>query len=233
MPWNLFLFPLLGGFLFLHVCNLFRYRSQRFESERLLLHSASYGVVFGIAGRFTTFWLSKSALGHRAAQFQNDLLSAKDAPYLGTAVASLLIGWSLAHLINQLLRGFLGNNRVKLMIVKLYDDGLLQMLYLAMYANKAVSITLSHRKVYIGFVLDPPDSPHDRYLTLMLLLSGYRSEESLRFTETINYADRTILEETIVESQIFTITIPMDNVVSANIFDLDLYEQEFAERLII
>lgn len=232
MPWNLFLFPLLGGFLFLHVCKLFRYRSQRFEGERLLLQSTSYGVLLGIFGRLGTFWLSRFPIGQQAQAFLDHLISPKDAPYLGTAIAALLIGWGSAHVINGVVAIF-DNRRIKLMVVGRYDDGLLRMLYIAMYEGKPVSITLSHRKVYIGYVFEAPgDSPYNRYLTLMLLLSGYRSEASLSFVETTNYANRTILAETAQKSQIFTITIPMQDIISANEFDRQLYEQEFAEKLV-
>lgn len=236
MPWNLLLFPLLGGFIFLHICNLFRYRSQRYESERLLLQSAYYGVFCGIAGRLITFWVSKTPIGQRAQSFLHNLVSQNDAPYMGTAIAALLFGWTAAYAINVILWALLPNRSVKLFFVRRYDNGLLRMLYFAMYSGTPVSLTLLNRKVYIGYVFDPPgDSPHDRFLTLMLLLSGYRAEESMRFIETINYADRTILpgETEDEETQVFTITLPLDQIVTANEFDRDLYEQEFAEKLII
>jgi hypothetical protein len=231
MPWNLLLFPLLGGFLFLHVCILFRYRSQRFESERLLLHSASWGVAFGVAGRLATFSFSQTSLGRRAEVFAERLVPSKDAPYLGTALTALLLGLGSAVLINFVLR-LVQNERVKLLLVNRYDDGFLRMLYFSMYADQPVSLTLSTRKVYIGWVIGAPgNSPHDRFLTLLLLMSGHRSDATLQFTETVNYADRTVLAPT-GERQIFTITIPMNQVVSANPFDRAVYEQEFADRLI-
>ena len=232
MPWNLLLFPLLGGFLFLH-CNLFKYRSRRFEGERLLLHSASYGIVFGALGRLVTFEVSRFEAGARLQAFLEHLVTSKDAPYLGTAIAAWLLGWVSAYVINRAI-ALLDNRLIKLWIVSRYDDALLRMLYLAMYENRPVSLTLSHRKVYIGYVFDPPgDSPHDRYLTLMLLLSGYRKQDTLRFVQTVNYTDRTVLGRTEEESRIFTMTLPIDAVVSANVFDLAVYEQEFAERLIL
>ena len=66
-----------------------------------------------------------------------------------------------------------------------------------------------------------------------LLLSGYRKQDTLRFVQTVNYTDRTVLARTEEESRIFTMTLPIDAVVSANVFDLDVYEQEFAEKLIL
>jgi hypothetical protein len=47
-----------------------------------------------------------------------------------------------------------------------------------MFNNLPVSVTLDTRKVYIGYVQEMPDVPHDPYFSLILLLSGHRDEES-------------------------------------------------------
>jgi len=180
MPWNLLLFPLLGGFLFIHVCHLYRYRSKRLESERLLLQSASWGAIFLALGRLATFYGYWFSSGKYAAALLGQLVPAKEDPYFGTALASLLIGWLGAHLINAILGlaekvPFLDLKPLKLRIVERYDNGLLRLFHEAMYTDRPVSVTLSNRKVYVGYVAEPPsDSPHDSYFALLLLLSGYR-----------------------------------------------------------
>jgi len=45
MPWNVFLLPLLGGFLFLDWCYYTRLRHQRLEGNRLLIESAFVAAV--------------------------------------------------------------------------------------------------------------------------------------------------------------------------------------------
>lgn len=46
MPFNLLLLPLLGGFIFFSHWNRTVYFAKRHDSERLLLYSSLYGVLF-------------------------------------------------------------------------------------------------------------------------------------------------------------------------------------------
>jgi hypothetical protein len=190
-------------------------------------------VLFAGIGKLVTFWFVQTSAGQRLHVALHQFAYPSSAAFVGTAIASLILGWGSGHLINFGL-WIIGTDRAKLLIVGRYDDGLFRMLHLAMYSGAPVSVTLSNRKVYIGYVFEPPgDSPHDHSLTLMLLLSGYRDDVSMKFVESINYADRTVLAETRAASQIFTTTISLNDIVSASMFDQAVYEHEFAERLII
>jgi hypothetical protein len=237
MPWNLLLFPLLGGFQFIHVCHLFRYRSKRLESERLLLESASWGVVLLILGRSAAFYGSQFQYGKCFARFLSRFIPHAGELYLGTAIAALLIGWTGAHAINVVLgiaeKLPFGVKPLKLRIVERYDNGLLKLFYQAMYLEQPVSVTLSSRKIYIGYVADAPtESPHDSYFKLLLLLSGYRDEETMAMVQTVNYADKIVLGDD-VEPLVFFVTLSMADVVSANFFDREIYQQHFANRQMI
>ena len=88
MPTNLLILPLLGGFIFLHVCHRFR---------RLLLESAIAATILLCFGRFVVFVL-------RRLPFGPSLQAAWDGfapiPYLGTGTASLVLGLALALLFS-------------------------------------------------------------------------------------------------------------------------------------
>lgn len=231
MPWNLVILPLLGGYLFVHICVVFSYRSQRFESERLLLHSASCGAVLVILARLFTFATYRTSFGAPLSIWLNALAPSKDAPYLGTALTALMFGWTGAHLVNAIVRSKIGNKRFKLWLIERYDSGLMRLLHEAIYNSYPLSITLASRKVYIGYIFKAPaDSPHDRYLTMMLLLSGYRDEKTLVLCQTVNYAERTNLEAD--PPVVFLISFSIDQISTANRFDLTIYQHEFQEKLL-
>ncbi len=230
MPWNLVILPLLGGYLFVHVCTVFRYRSQRFESERLLLHSASCGVVLAFLARLLTFFVYRVPIGRVLSADLNAIAPSNDLPYLGTALAALALGWAGAHSVNAVVSK-IGDKAFKLWTVERYDNGLIRLLHEAMYGPYPLSVTLTSRKVYIGYIFEAPmASPHDQYLTMMLLLSGYREEKTLALCQTVNYAQRTNTE---AEPPVFfLVTFSVDQILTANRFDLAVYEQEFQTKMV-
>jgi hypothetical protein len=108
-------------------------------------------------------------------------------------------------------------------------DGLTVTLAENLFEGIPVSVTLVNRKVYVGYVWDLPKSPRDKYFSLMLLLSGYRDEDTLAFRESINYADKTELDQQM--PKYFIITIAIKDVVTANPFDPEEYRLTFDRRL--
>jgi hypothetical protein len=227
MPWNLFLFPLVGGFLFLHRCHFYRFRSSRLESERLLLNSASTGTLLLLIARGLTLTAKHLAWGRWLRWAIDQAVPNRDAPYLGTALVALLLGMILSLLINFIILA-LGEKRSKLFLSQRYDDGLQSFMVGAMFNNLPVLLTLDTRKVYIGYVQQMPDVPHDPYFSLILLLSGHRDKESMQYKSDINYVDQMKEDDQFA----FTITLSLRNVVSANIFDRDVYEDRFAPKLL-
>ncbi len=204
-----------------------------------MLQSASCGVLLIALGRLVTFYGLWFDGGKRVASLLAQIVPDKEDPYFGTALVALLIGWGGAHAINIILGlaekiPFLKVKPLKLRIVERYDNGLLKLFHDAMYMEHPLSVTLSNRKVYVGYVAEPPtDSPQDSYFTLLLLVSGYRNETTMSFVQDINYADRTVLEGEKEEPLAFFITLSMTDVVSANFFDLNIYQQHFADRQMV
>lgn len=93
-----------------------------------------------------------------------------------------------------------------------------------------IQLTLKNDKVYIGFSESIPIPQKTNYLTISPLLSGYRDKETKRMVLTTDYFGvvRTFMEE-IEEHEEVTlktdVIIKQDEILTANVFDLDVYER--------
>ena len=174
MPTNLLLLPLLGGYWFLHNLYYTKFRSQRLDGYRLLLESALAGVASMAFGRLLVLLLRNFGWFN---SFWADY--APDIPYLETACVSLILGVVSPHVLNFFLgvTGLLTKEEARLRAIRNHGNHLLQLLHTAYAEGRTVSLTLDNRKVYIGLVANAPNlEPHETFLTITPLLSGYRNE---------------------------------------------------------
>ncbi len=111
-------------------------------------------------------------------------------------------------------------------------NGLLGFVVEAFKQELAVMLTLSNRKVYIGWPLRLSDwnnpRPTNQYLYLLPLLSGYREEDSLELAITTSYADAHRKFGTSSPSPKVTgweIILPVNEIVHAQPFDLEVYQE--------
>ncbi len=257
MPWNLLILPLLARFAFIHRCHLFSFRSHSFESERLLLQSAVFGVGFAILGRAVVVVLGSTAFGNSLRLY---LTVHAPFPYLGTALAAFAISLVGAELINHSARRFHFRTKLRSYLANQSENGLVRLIYECMNAETPIFVTLTSRKVYVGYVVKAPRSPHDHYFTIALLLSGYRRVESLEFIETENYTLRAFANVTepatdaaaesvqpapdlvevaaevgepvseLVEAEVFPMLIDLNQIISAYPFDQPRFDALFAEK---
>src|ERR1035437_1580022 len=103
MPANIFLIPLLAGYLFVHISNRFRFRAQSLDGYRLLIESATAGVVLLGAARLLTLLLGVAAPG--LYRFWHDrIVPDPNLAYLGTAILSFFLGISAPLIYNRLPR---------------------------------------------------------------------------------------------------------------------------------
>lgn len=158
MPWNLLIFPLLSGFLFIHQFQLFRFRAHRLESERLLLQSAVWGTVLGFSARLIAILLSGTPFGEWSYR---EIQEVVPFPFIGTAILCLILGFLVPRLLNGVAWIIRGTVWMRLVVALNYDSGLIRLLYNAMNDETPISITLDSRKVYIGYVSEIPATPND------------------------------------------------------------------------
>jgi hypothetical protein len=246
MPTNLLILPLLGGFIFLHVCHRFRFRAQRSDGYRLLLESAIAATILLCCGRFVVFVL-------RRLPFGPSLKAAWDGfapiPYLGTGTASLVLGLALALLFNWLnepaplsarslapwrapvreakRRSRLNSEHARDSEIAAHGNALVRLIHEAEKTSTLVSISLSNRKWYVGYIAEAWSlDPQEAYLRLLPILSGYRDPANLGVIPTTYY--RPVYSRPGIEKDRFVIVIPLKDIEMANLFDENVYAEYFA-----
>ena len=104
-----------------------------------------------------------------------------------------------------------------------HGNELLKLLHSASDQERAVSITLDNRKVYVGMVSEAPNlEPHDRFVALIPLYSGYRSNDTLELTFTVDYLKH-YLDQSLDWAD-FIVVLPLDNVRTISFFDHNVYQ---------
>ncbi len=223
MPYNLLLFPLLGGFLFLHLNNFFRFHAQRVDGYRLLVESAIAGTVLGVFARLVVHWTGCMDIGIWAGEKWPKLFPWEHAD---TAAWAVLLGPILALAINVVV----DRETAKRWEVHRHGNTLTRFLYCADQEGDLISISLLNRKWYVGLVAEAPNlSPHELYFRILPLMSGYRDKDTLEAVPTTFYSDA--LNDPARDSEDFVVTIPLKDVQTANLFDIDFYQKYFVEDI--
>lgn len=185
LPLNVFLLPLLGGYLFASWWNVTQWYSDRWEKERLLLNSATFGLLL--------FFLALAII--RAEGLVPCVSWLPCLPrwpihfppfdYLGISLLACLLGLLLPHVLNLYFTKQKTNEKL------IREEGTLFEILLdhAMRASRTVMITLKNGKVYVGFPTSLP-APGRRQPMIQILqtLSGYREPDKHRVVFTTNYS---------------------------------------------
>lgn len=222
------LIPALGGYWFLTHCFWTRYTAERASGYHLFFQAASAGGVLVVIAYILT------SLGAFLCPQGSALwTSFVPFPYSGTALLSALLGVVLPPFINYLYDQEDAARRAA------EENGDLIELLLAESVERQVHVELSLRsgKSYIGLVLDPGlgvNSESDA--AIIPMLSGYRSHDTHELEITTKYAPviRDFLEHDDpgfgLAYEDFRVIVPLSEVVSARLFDEDLYQRFQAVR---
>lgn len=217
MPFNLLLFPLLAGYLFLHTNRYLRWRAQTLDGNRLLLEAAKYGIAFGIAGRVVTYL---AAFIPREAYIQGTFHKAAPFDYAGTAVAALLLGVIGGPLSNL----FFDELAAKSLALRRQGNHLLRLLNEASEEGSLISLTLDTRKWYVGYVVETPSlDPKDQFFSIIPIFSGYRDGDTLEARRLTEYRF-----DSLSNVDAYAKVLNTTRVIDANVFDVDLYETYYA-----
>lgn len=184
MPFNLFLLPLLGGFLFLRYWNLTRYHALRAEEERLLILASIPGLItlvisFSLmrTAQYLNLWPSVMEWWNAQVPFQ----------YLGTSLFAFALGafgWKPLNMLrwcstDRAIERMIEHDRIPL-------DRLLKS---AQDQGKTVSVTMSNGKVYVIGLVRVTDSNSAMLFSLSVPASSYvrhnARDHALRFDEVL------------------------------------------------
>lgn len=222
MPFNLLLFPLLGGYYFVIRSNRLKYFHQRIESQKLLFHSAIAGVFFLIISLTITAVFRK----HTPDFYQQvRTFLPVQFEYSGVTFLSFLLGIVSAETSN-----FFYKKTDSIRKAIRDNDDPMELLIMRSWETKILlCITLKSGKVYIGYTTALPIPSHTSFISILPVYSGYRDSNTKIIEFTTEYVD--IYARLKEEQQIarlddldFQLLIPTSEVVTVNIFDLRIYD---------
>lgn len=227
--------PLIGGYYFVTTWNTTRYPSLRESGQRLVFRSAFVAVWFAVVARICI-----EVLNRCCAAIGTTWKMLVPFDYFGTASLAFLTAIVLPHVLNLASdrewryrpNWLLSRDEAVRRAVRDTNDNLEQLLLQAMDESVQVEVTLKSQKVYIGSVLHNINPAHPRKWVLLLpIISGYRTPDRMKIELTTNYApvykkmqegDPLLAH---LEREHFNVCIPVDEIQSARIFDINAYEE--------
>ncbi len=219
MPFNLLLFPLLAGYIFIHSNHYLRLKAQTLDGNRLLFESSKYGLLFLGFARLLTLLAARIPYLSGIDPALESLLPQQSEHYFGTALIALGIGVIAGPISN------LGRDEVEASAEALKNHGslMVQLLNDAADNGDLVSITLDTRKWYVGYVTQTPTlSPDDQYLSIIPVFSGYRDRDTLEAKRLTTYRYTAGVDE-----EFYAKVVPVGHIVDANLFDRKLFESYY------
>lgn len=222
MEVNIFLLPLLGGYIFIKKSTWFRYRTIRYNAQELILSSAVAGLI-GVTFAF----LVTTLMAYLLPEVYSWWTQVVEYNFLGTALFAFL---------SLVAAGYFSNNWIDeedqiTKIIREDNDGIELILLRALEDAKLISVTLKSRKVYIGFVSQNFFNPWMgvKSFKIIPVYSGYRDPEDFHIIFTTSYD--TVIKYTVENDDIdldindFQTGIPISEIVTVNIFDPEVYEK--------
>jgi hypothetical protein len=231
----LLLFSLAGGFAFLQYCRKYKHRWDALEWDRNLFEGGLVGAALFLLARAIT-WLFERLLDYcwgAADQVRSALHSVLPFPYVG----SFLGAFALALIVAKVINDRVPEDEAIRQAVQRHCSRLLILLHDAAARGQPVMLTMSNRKVYIGFVMIPP-TPKYAYAVVLPTVSGHRDPSTLELTHDTQYwpiyedisLRRGRGEIVGVKKEDFAITLPLEQICSANLFDDDTYKRYFEKK---
>ena len=223
MGFGLLFVPLMGGYLFLTWCHWTRFIVRRQSGHHLLFWSASVGLVLLACARGVELLLSDvvQSWPNVLEQWQR----VAPFPYVGTTALAFLLGPCGAFVINWCHSESSGAMRA----VHSAGNSLELLLIEAMNSDSTVELTLHSGKAYVGWILNATVAePERKFIEMLPLASGFRTQESHKLKFTTNYAP--VLAQPFdptesVTQHDFRVVIPVAEVRSARPFAFETYFQ--------
>jgi len=220
MPFNLLLFPLVGGYYILIRFRYLRYVQYRLENQRVLLNSAIAGI-FLLAVCFTLRSILIWAFPDAVSEISN-LLPVK-TPYFGTTSLSLLVAVGTTEFANL----FISRQTAIKKALASSGNELEQLLGSSFFDAHLLQFTLDSGKFYIGWVKELPKPFTTSYIRITPAFSGYRNEkkELIFTTQYLAVYASYIADGSVKATQELKtdLVLKADKINSIAYFDTDMY----------
>jgi hypothetical protein len=222
MPFNLLLFPLVGGYYILIRFRYLRYVQYRLESQRILLNSAFAGILLlGACFILRAFFI---AISPETVEHLSKLLPIH-APYFGTTSMSLLVAVGATEIANLFI------NRLKAIKRAIATSGneFELLLSSSFFEAHLLQFTMDSGKFYVGWVKELPKPFTTTYIRITPAFSGYRKEDKeLVFTTQYLTVYASYIEDGSVANtnELKTdLVLKADKINSVSFFDMDMYNR--------
>jgi hypothetical protein len=195
---------------------LTKFRAQRHDAYRLVIEALLFGVVIFAVARVGTLYAYKTGWGTWLETFL--LQDGITYPFAGTAVFAAALAAILAGVGNLMI----GSEQAKRIILRKHDNGHLRLLHKAATEPRMVSVTLSCKKVYIGYVLRTPNlSPQEQFVGILPIVSGHRHKDTQELVITTNYGPA--ISAGLFPPEDFEITVSLASIEIASFFEPRAY----------
>lgn len=231
MPFNVFILPLLGGYVLITHWNRTKFYAKRSSGYKLLLESSLAAIVLAVISFLLVALISSylPALYKKVSEFLPPF------KYLDVSLLSFFSGcasWPFLNYIHQEKKQL--NNALKAS-----HNYLEILLDHAIQKTKHVRICLKSGKIYIGFITENFDPSCDRRsIKIFPTMSGYRDPRDQSMILTTNYGE--VLqsldygnEEMSEIADEWQMVVVIDEIQSINIFNPDAYELFQQKKIIL
>lgn len=216
MGLGLLLVPALAGYLFLRWFNGTRYALPRETGYHVVFQSAIAGVVLFFAARLMVVLADK--LAPTIGEWWGAIIP---LDYSGTAAGTFVLALLLPLVLNRLPRFHRSDARQR--AAEGAGDQVSLIIDQAMTQSSFVELSLSSSKSYVGWPIQGTFGHRDSGdVALLLIASGYRDESTRELVMTTNYAPA-IKGRPDLPLEELVVAFPMRDVVSARLFDQELY----------
>jgi len=222
MPFNLLLFPIVGGYFIITRLEHFKYINQRLDRQMILFNSIIVGTALLIGSYIIC--TSCSYVFPDQVHFLKHNSPIKQE-FFGTSLVSFLIAlpitWIGNSIINEEAAIASAIDRIGSELEKLFKY--------SCFEQELVQITLKNDKVYVGWVEVLPKPQVSPYVTILPVLSGYRDEKK-NLHITTSYL--TVYADYIKQGQIKAVedldihlVVQVDEIITATRFDYEVFEK--------
>ena len=233
MALGILLLPAVGGYWFLNHWNYTRYQAVRDSGYHILFRAALFGILLYCAARGITLLLDS---------FYPLLSVLWDSHVPDPFTIEVILSLGLGYLAPRFLNQFHESLECARSAARQNGDHIELLVDQAMQEYELIELTLHSRKVYIGYAVESGIGRNsDTDLVLVPILSGYREKGTIKLVLTTNYVpilDKyhiPIIEEypklieeyrrddSIPINYNFLLVTPLSEVLSARMFDEDVY----------
>ena len=229
---------LIAGYAFSLTWDGSRYFAVREDGYRLTFRAAFYGVVLFLYA--SLIHLALITHFDRYLTYYKNVLTAFVSPgteindnqitLLSLAIITLAIGIFLGHLLNKL-----PYSKKILLYIATFNDDFEQLVLRSVRKSMPVCVTMSNKKVYVGYAIRTIDPGEKRtFLRILPVMSGYRTATGLiNFNVTYHNiyegiqssGENNESEEDLSHLELgdFEKVLPYDEIQSCHLFDLVAY----------